>query len=71
MNVLCKRILAKDSYKKLVDQGAFNESLERMEEYFENSLKVFEEIYWKDYEFTKYYVEKNLSIVRFVHKNRG
>jgi len=71
MNVLCKRILAKDSYKKLVDQGAFNESLERMEEYFENSLKVFEEIYWKDYEFTKYYVEKNLSVVKFIHKNRG
>ena len=70
MNVLCKRILVKDSYEKLMDQGVFNENLKRMEEYFENSLKVFEEIYWKDYEFTKYYVEKNLSIVKFIYKNR-
>ena len=53
-----------------MDQGVFNENLKRMEEYFENSLKVFEEIYWKDYEFTKYYVEKNLSIVKFIYKNR-
>jgi hypothetical protein len=37
--------------------------LNRLDEaFFENALKVFEAVYWKDYEFTKYYVEENLKL---------
>jgi tetratricopeptide (TPR) repeat protein len=60
MLVLCKNILPKEKFDKLVRQNAFEENPRDIKTCFENSLKVFEAIYWKDYEFTKYYVEENL-----------
>lgn len=61
MRILCKNILSKDKYDELIKQNAFEESSNSFKKYFENSLKVFEAIYWKDYEFTKFYVEENLK----------
>ena len=61
MQKLCKRIVPPMEYENLVVGGAFDADMLDLEKYFENSLKVFEAVYWKDYEFTKYYVEKNLK----------
>lgn len=64
VKVLCREILTEQTYCDLEKQKAFNENSKDMREYFENSLKVFEAIYWKDYELTKYYVEKNLLLTK-------
>jgi hypothetical protein len=34
---------------------------------FENAPQIFEAIYWKDYEFTKYYFEENLKLLTSHH----
>ena len=39
-------------YENLVVSGTFDADMLDLEKYFENSLKVFEAVYWKDYEFT-------------------
>jgi tetratricopeptide (TPR) repeat protein len=62
MRILCKNILSKTKYEELIQQNAFEENPSDMRTCFKNSLKVFEAIYWKDYEFTKYYVEENLKL---------
>jgi tetratricopeptide (TPR) repeat protein len=64
MKTLCKNILSREKYGNLVRQRAFEENSSDLKIYFENSLKIFESIYWKDYEFTKYYVEENLKSAR-------
>lgn len=66
MRELCLNVLEKQSYKKLTELDVFNENVNDFAKYFENSLKVFEAIYWKNYEFIKYYVERNLSLVNKV-----
>jgi hypothetical protein len=48
-------------YDGLIKLNAFLENLSDLQTCFENSLHVFEAFYWKDYEFTKYYVEENLK----------
>ena len=63
MKVFCKEIASKEEYDKLEQENAFNTKTS-MEGFFKNSLKVFEVIYWKDYEFTKYYVEDNLKLLK-------
>ena len=63
MKVFCKEIASKEEYDKLKQENAFNTKAS-MEDFFKNSLKVFEVIYWKDYEFTKYYVEDNLKLLK-------
>lgn len=62
MNDFCKRFVSADIYKKLVLSGTFETKGLDFKRYFSNSLNLFEAIYWKDYEFTKYYVEKNCSL---------
>lgn len=62
MKHLCKNILDNSRYKLLLDSRVFESGSTKT--CFENSLIIFEAIYWKDYEFTKYYVEKNLKIVQ-------
>ncbi len=64
IRVLCKEILESSTYRALNRENAFCEDSEEMRDYFQNSLKVFEAIYWKDYELTKYYVEKNIFLVK-------
>ena len=61
MKTLCKNILEPQKYNELCRAKAFKRGDEK--ECFYNSLLVFEAIYWKDYEFTKYYVEENLKLV--------
>jgi DNA-binding CsgD family transcriptional regulator/tetratricopeptide (TPR) repeat protein len=61
MNELCKNILPREKYDKLTQENAFHENFSDLKVCFEDSLKIFEAIYWKDYEFTKYYVEENLK----------
>ena len=63
MKVFCKEIASKEEYDKLKQENAFNTKAS-IEDFFKNSLKVFEIIYWKDYEFTKYYVEKNIDLLK-------
>lgn len=58
MKAFCEKFSPKEKYEKLVQDHAFDE-LRPLKECFANALKVFEVIYWKDYEFTKYYVERN------------
>jgi hypothetical protein len=62
MKLLCKNILSPEKYDELIKQNAFAENLLDLKTFFENSLRIFEVIYWKDYEFTKYYVEENLKL---------
>jgi hypothetical protein len=76
MRMLCKDILSREKYDELTRQNAFQESSPDREKnsdlknppdlktYFENALLVFEAIYWKDYEFIKYYVEENLKLAQ-------
>jgi DNA-binding CsgD family transcriptional regulator/predicted negative regulator of RcsB-dependent stress response len=61
MKELCQEIVPKDIFNDLIRQNSFAAEKSDIKAYFEDSLKVFEAIYWKDYEFTKYYVEKNLK----------
>jgi hypothetical protein len=63
MRDLCRNIFSKEKYADLIKQNAFDEHPSDIRTCFENSLKVFEGIYWKDYEFTKYYVEENLKLI--------
>ena len=63
MKVFCREIASEDEYDKLEQENAFDINAS-MEKFFKNSLKVFEVIYWKDYEFTKYYVEKNIDLIK-------
>ena len=63
MKVFCREIASEDEYDKLEQENAFDINAS-MEKFFKNSLKVFEVIYWKDYEFTKYYVEDNLKLLK-------
>ncbi|MDR1235539.1 MAG: LuxR C-terminal-related transcriptional regulator [Holosporaceae bacterium] len=61
MKELCREIVPQNEFDYLVRQNAFAEEKNGMRAYFEDSLKIFEAVYWKDYEFTKYYVEENLK----------
>jgi tetratricopeptide (TPR) repeat protein len=61
MKTLCKNILSPEKYDELIKQNAFLEDPPESKTSFENALLVFEAVYWKDYEFTKYYVEENLK----------
>ncbi|MDR1235367.1 MAG: tetratricopeptide repeat protein, partial [Holosporaceae bacterium] len=63
MRILCKNIVSAEKYNRLIKINAFEENPSSVKTSFENSLKVFEAIYWKDYEFTKYYVEENLKLL--------
>jgi len=63
MRLLCKNILTSASYNALLQSNSFEETSLNIKKCFENSLKVFEAIYWKDYEFTKYYVAENISLI--------
>jgi tetratricopeptide (TPR) repeat protein len=64
MRSLCKNILLREKYDELVKLNAFQENHQDLKTCFENALRIFEAIYWKDYEFTKYYVEENLKLVK-------
>jgi tetratricopeptide (TPR) repeat protein len=64
MKTLCRNILSAEKYDELVKQDVFRMSSSDPKIYFENALRVFEAIYWKDYEFTKYYVEENLKLIQ-------
>ncbi|MDR3157093.1 MAG: LuxR C-terminal-related transcriptional regulator [Lactobacillales bacterium] len=61
MRELCQEIVPEDVFNDLIRQNSFAEEKSDIKAYFEDSLKVFEAIYWKDYEFTKYYIEENLK----------
>ncbi|MBO6056413.1 MAG: hypothetical protein J6P84_05565 [Alphaproteobacteria bacterium] len=61
---LCKEILPESTYHDLEKQKAFDESFKSMRGYFENSLKIFEAIYGKNYEFNECYVGKNLLLTK-------
>ena len=63
MKAFCKEIASENEFKKLEQESAFDANVS-MENFFKNSLKIFEIIYWKDYEFTKYYVEDNLKLLK-------
>jgi tetratricopeptide (TPR) repeat protein len=63
MQILCGNILPREKYGDLIKQNVFDESPHNIKTCFENSLKIFEAIYWKDYEFTKYYVEENFKLL--------
>jgi tetratricopeptide (TPR) repeat protein len=62
MKELCKNILSREKYDELVRQNTFQENPPDLKTYFENALLIFEAVYWKDYEFTKYYVEENSKL---------
>jgi DNA-binding CsgD family transcriptional regulator len=64
MKILCKNILSQEKYDMLVKRNVFRENPSNLKTSFENALQVFEAIYWKNYEFTKHYVEENLKRVR-------
>lgn len=64
MRILCKNILSKDKYDELIKQNAFDEKFSDIKSGFENSLKIFEAIYWKDYEFIKHYVANNINLTK-------
>jgi hypothetical protein len=64
MKPLCKNILPKKKYDELINLNSFRESPSDLKTCFENALRVFEAVYWKDYEFTKYYVEENLKLTK-------
>jgi DNA-binding CsgD family transcriptional regulator/tetratricopeptide (TPR) repeat protein len=61
MQELCKNILSTKKYDELLKENAFSPNPPDLKTCFQNALRVFEAIYWKDYEFTKYYVEENLK----------
>jgi DNA-binding CsgD family transcriptional regulator/GTPase SAR1 family protein len=61
MRELCREIVPQSEFNCLVKQNVFSEEKNDSKAYFEDSLKVFEAVYWKDYEFTKFYVEENLK----------
>jgi hypothetical protein len=63
MNVFCKKFLLKKKYDNLLEERVFDPVTDRNEmgKCLRNSLKIFEAIYWKGYEFTKYYVENFLE----------
>jgi hypothetical protein len=62
MKALCRNILSREKYDELLKQNTFQENPSDLKTCFENALLIFEAIYWKDYEFTKYYVEENLKL---------
>jgi tetratricopeptide (TPR) repeat protein len=64
MKTLCKNILSPERYNALVKLNAFWENPPDLKTCFENALRVFEVVYWKNYEFTKYYVEENLKLAK-------
>ena len=55
MQQLCKQILSTENYAQLIQQKVFEG--DNVSQCLVNSLIIFEQIYWKDYEFTKYYIE--------------
>ena len=61
MNELCQNILDEKAYKTLLKNNTFNNEQQNIRDYFEKSLQIFEAIYWKGYEFTKYYVKLNIK----------
>lgn len=63
IKLFCKEFLDVERYQKLLKIRAFDvpDGSDRLKRCFENSLKIFEEIYWPGYEFVKYYVEENLQ----------
>ncbi|GHT93210.1 hypothetical protein FACS1894122_08090 [Alphaproteobacteria bacterium] len=63
MLALCKNILSKEKYDELLRQNAFEKNPSDIKTCFENSLKIFEAIYWKDYEFIKYYIQPAVGSV--------
>lgn len=60
MKELSKKLLTNDDFNRLESSNAFTPS-KNLKTCFEKSLKIFEAIYWKDYEFTKYYVEEHVK----------
>ncbi len=66
VNVLCERILERSSYQTLSGQGVFLENSKDMSECFENSRRIFEEIYGKDFDFIEHYVKKNQLLTKKV-----
>lgn len=62
METLCKNILEARQYNELCRLSAFK--CDDISECFINSLKIFEAIYWNDYEFIKYYVRTNIDLIR-------
>lgn len=63
MRIFCREIAPEKDCRDLEQDGAFSTNAS-MEDFFRNSLKVFELIYWKDYEFKKYYIEENLKLLK-------
>jgi tetratricopeptide (TPR) repeat protein len=63
MEALCKNILSKEKYDELIKQNAFRETPVDSKSCFENALRIFEAVYRKDHEFTKYYLEENLKLL--------
>jgi tetratricopeptide (TPR) repeat protein len=64
MKALCKNILAPEKYDELMEQNSFSQKPPDSKTCFKNALQIFEAIYWKGYEFTKYYVEENLKLLK-------
>jgi hypothetical protein len=64
MKTLCGNILSLEKYDELVKQNAFPANPSDPKTCFKKALLIFEAVYWKDYEFTKYYVEENLKLVK-------
>ncbi|MDR2107804.1 MAG: LuxR C-terminal-related transcriptional regulator [Holosporaceae bacterium] len=64
MKTLCKNIIPPEKYDELAKLNAFQENPSDLKTCFENALHIFESVYRKDYEFTKYYVEENLKSVK-------
>jgi tetratricopeptide (TPR) repeat protein len=62
MREFCKNILSQEKHDELVKQNVFRENPSDLKSCFKNALLIFEAIYWKDYEFTKYYVEENWKL---------
>ena len=65
IKIFCNQVFPNETYLKLMTKTVSAENPQTMKKFFRNSLKIFEEIYWKDCEFTKYYVEKNWDLVKF------
>jgi hypothetical protein len=61
MKSLCKNTLSREKYDELIKADAFQEKNSDLKICFQNAQRIFEAIYWKNYEFIKYYVEKNLK----------
>ena len=68
MQKLCATILDKESYEALLEQKAFENM--SISQNLHHSMLIFENIYWKDYEFIKYYVEPFIKRIINPSKDR-